>query len=227
MSLQQWAAQEGDAEERSGEEHKWLCLLSLASSPSQHRAGKCKHHAGCFVKPDPAMQYLTAQRGALLEMKSQGTQQSGDTKMKMCIALSSPLSEIMLEVIVFLVTTRQATYSTWTSLLRSHSVSALWMIQTPRCWQQGKGAFSPLIVQHTALHLTCCMPSVPALRTKLLTSTVTLLWHFAPQPQLFTMIHLLCQLPVGFLVAILQMDSETKLIFFCQFWELSMRCRIV
>lgn len=156
-----------------------------------------------------------------------GTQQSGDTKMKMCLALTSLLSEIMLEVIVFLVTIRQATYSTRTSLPRSHSVSALWMIQTPRCWQQGKGAFSPLIVQHTALHLTCCMPSVPALRTKLLTSTVTLLWHFAPQPQIFTMIHLLCQLPVGFLVAILQMYSETKLIFFCEFWELSMRCHIV
>lgn len=71
MSLQQKAAQEGDAEERSGEEHKWLLFaVPRFLSPSQHGAGKCKHHAGCFVKPDPAIQYLKAQRGTLLQRKS-------------------------------------------------------------------------------------------------------------------------------------------------------------
>lgn len=35
------------------------------------------------------------------------------------------------------------------------------------------------------------------------------------------------QLPVGFLIAILQTYSETKLKTFYEFWELSVRCHIV
>lgn len=56
---------------------------------------------------------------------------------------------------------------------------------------------------------------------------MALLWYYSFQPQNFTMIHVSFQLPVGLLIAVLQMYSETKLKNFYEFGELRVRCLIV